>query len=53
MPSAVARRRKGYEHEIEIREHRLIADEPEEKGGTDAARSPPSCSPPPWPPAPR
>ena len=35
MPSAVVRRRKGYEHEIEIREHRLISDEPEEKGGTD------------------
>jgi putative redox protein len=34
--SAVARRRKGYEHEIDIRDHRLIADEPEDEGGTDA-----------------
>ena len=36
MRSAVARRRKGYEHEVEIREHRLIVDEPEDEGGTDA-----------------
>jgi putative redox protein len=41
MPSsALARRRKGYEHEIEIREHRLIADEPEETGGHDQGPSP-------------
>jgi putative redox protein len=40
MPSAVARRRMGYEHEIEIREHRLIADEPEEKGGGDQGPKP-------------
>jgi putative redox protein len=41
MPnSAVARRRKGYEHEIEIREHRLISDEPEETGGRDQGPSP-------------
>jgi len=40
MASALARRRKGYEHEIEIREHRLIADEPEEKGGTDTGPKP-------------
>jgi putative redox protein len=40
MPSALARRRKGYEHEIEIREHRLIADEPEDKGGTDTGPKP-------------
>jgi putative redox protein len=40
MPSAVARRRQGYEHEIEIREHRLIADEPEEKGGGDQGPKP-------------
>jgi len=38
--SAMARRRKGYEHEIEIREHRLIADEPEETGGGDQGPSP-------------
>ncbi len=35
MKRAVARRRQGYEHEVEIREHRLIVDEPEEKGGDD------------------
>jgi putative redox protein len=40
MPSAVARRRKGYEHEIEIREHRLIADEPEDRGGGDQGPKP-------------
>ena len=40
MPSAVARRRKGYEHELEIREHRLIADEPPDKGGGDAGPKP-------------
>ncbi len=40
MPSAVTRRRQGYEHEIEIREHRLIADEPHEKGGTDSGPRP-------------
>lgn len=38
--SAVARRRKGYEHELEIREHRLIADETEEAGGGDQGPSP-------------
>jgi putative redox protein len=38
--SAVARRRQGYEHEIEIREHRLIADEPEDTGGGDQGPSP-------------
>jgi putative redox protein len=40
MRNAVARRRKGYEHEIEIRGHRLIADEQEEDGGTDAGPRP-------------
>jgi putative redox protein len=40
MPSALVRRRKGYEHEIEIREHRLIADEPEDRGGTDTGPKP-------------
>ena len=41
MPSsAVVRRRKGYEHEIEIREHRLIADEPEDRGGGDQGPKP-------------
>jgi putative redox protein len=40
MPSAVARQREGFEHELEIREHRLIADEPEAKGGTDNGPTP-------------
>jgi putative redox protein len=38
--SALARRRRGYEHELEIREHRLIADEQEEAGGGDQGPSP-------------
>jgi putative redox protein len=38
--SAVARRRQGYEHEIEIREHRLISDESEDSGGRDQGPSP-------------
>jgi putative redox protein len=37
---AVARRRKGYEHEVEIREHRLIADETKEQGGGDQGPRP-------------
>lgn len=40
MPAAVARRRSGYEHELEIREHRLIADEPQDRGGTDKGPTP-------------
>jgi putative redox protein len=40
MPSAVARRRRGYEHEIEIRHHRLTADEPTQKGGGDEGPKP-------------
>jgi putative redox protein len=40
MKHAVARRRKGYEHEVEIREHRLIVDEPEQSGGGDQGPSP-------------
>jgi putative redox protein len=40
MRSAVARRRRGYEHEIEIREHRLIAAEPHDSGGTDQGPTP-------------
>jgi putative redox protein len=40
MRSAVARRRKGYEHEVEIREHRLIVDEPEDRGGSDQGPTP-------------
>jgi putative redox protein len=40
MNSAVARRRQGYQHEVEIREHRLIVDEPEDDGGTDSGPGP-------------
>jgi putative redox protein len=40
MPRALARRRNGYEHELEIRQHRLIADEPQDEGGTDAGPKP-------------
>ena len=40
MKYAVARRRKGYEHEVEMREHRLIVDEPETSGGGDQGPSP-------------
>ena len=40
MSNAIARRREGYEHELEIREHRLISDEPERRGGTDKGPTP-------------
>jgi putative redox protein len=40
MKSAVARRRNGYLHDIEIREHRLISDEPEDRGGSDQGPTP-------------
>ena len=40
MKRAVARRRQGFEHEVEIREHRLIVDEPEGEGGTDLGPAP-------------
>jgi putative redox protein len=40
MSNAIARRRNGYEHEIEIREHRLISDEPSRRGGTDQGPTP-------------
>ena len=40
MPAAVSRRRNGYEHEVEIREHRLIVDEPENRGGGDQGPTP-------------
>ena len=35
MHRVIARRRMGYEHEVEIREHRLIIDEPQDRGGRD------------------
>ena len=38
---ATARRENGtFKHELEIREHELLADEPEENGGEDAGPSP-------------
>jgi putative redox protein len=40
MRRAVARRRQGYEHEVEIREHRLIVDEPPDAGGRDQGPRP-------------
>ncbi len=40
MRRATARRREGYEHEVEIREHRLIVDETQEGGGGDAGPRP-------------
>jgi putative redox protein len=38
--SAVARRRRGFQHDIEIRDHRLLADEPKDHGGDDAGPRP-------------
>jgi putative redox protein len=32
---AVARRRSGYTHDVEIRGHSLVSDETEDKGGDD------------------
>jgi putative redox protein len=40
MKRAVARRRNGYKHEVELRHHRLTVDEPESAGGTDQGPSP-------------
>jgi putative redox protein len=40
MPAAVARRREGLEHEVELRQHRLIVDEPQHRGGGDAGPTP-------------
>jgi putative redox protein len=39
---AVARRREGYLHDVEIEDgaHRLVVDEPEAAGGTDAGPAP-------------
>jgi putative redox protein len=38
---AIARRNGGkFQHDIEIREHEIHADEPEENGGDDVAPSP-------------
>jgi putative redox protein len=40
MRRALARRRRGYEHEVVIRDHRLIVDEDEEDGGLNAGPRP-------------
>ncbi len=40
MHRVIARRRMGYEHEVEMREHRLIVDEPEDRGGRDQGPKP-------------
>ena len=37
---AVARRRQGFQHELDIGTHQLTVDEPEEAGGDDAGPSP-------------
>jgi putative redox protein len=37
---AVARQREKYTHDISMGDHRLIADEPSEQGGTDEGPSP-------------
>jgi putative redox protein len=37
---AVARQRKGFAHELKVRDHKLISDEPKEDGGDDAGPSP-------------
>src|SRR5262249_56653681 len=35
-----ARGRQGSEHEVEIREHRLLVDEPKDEGGDDSGPGP-------------
>jgi putative redox protein len=35
-----ARRRKGYAHALTVGRHTLIADEPEDRGGTDTGPAP-------------
>jgi putative redox protein len=37
---ATARRTDGYKHQIKIRDHELVIDEPTEEGGADAGPSP-------------
>jgi len=40
MPRAVARRREGYTHDVEIDGHTVIVDEPSEAGGANLGPSP-------------
>ena len=40
MTAALARRRKGFQTELKIRQHRLIADEPQDRGGGDSGPRP-------------
>ena len=37
---AVARRRAGYLHEVDVNGHLVVVDEPEDNGGTDKGPSP-------------
>ena len=40
MPKAVARRRGGYTHDVEVDGHTVVADEPEDAGGSNLGPSP-------------
>jgi putative redox protein len=40
MPRAVARRREGYTHDVEVDGHSFVADEPERAGGANLGPSP-------------
>ena len=40
MATAVARRRSGYTHDVEVDGHTLVIDEPEAAGGNDEGPSP-------------
>jgi putative redox protein len=43
MATAIARRREGYVHDVEVAGHKLVMDEPADKGGTDAGPAPTRC----------
>ncbi len=40
MPTAIARRRDGYTHDVEVDGHTVVADEPADAGGADEGPSP-------------